>query len=78
MDKTKQTPARVSAKDRGFFGGILTALAIIHLHGEDTIFDEVIGTLDTESLSLLIEHAKINDELEWSGLADYLERTNER
>lgn len=60
---------------QSFFGGILTALAIIHIHGEDTIFDEVIATLGGESLAMLIEHAKNNDELEWSGLADYLERT---
>lgn len=64
-------------RDAGFYGGLLTALAIVHGHGEDTIYEEIVQTLSEESLSELIEHAKTNDELVWSGLSDYLEKLND-
>lgn len=61
------------ARDKVFFGGLLTALAIVHLYGKKTIYNEIIGTLGADFLADLIEYAKANDELVWSGLAEYLE-----
>lgn len=65
------------AKDKGFFGGLLTALAVVNIYDAQTIYEDIIGTLSADDLADLIEHAKTNDELVWSGLAKYLEKESE-
>jgi len=62
-----------------FYAGIITALAIVDLHGQDTIYDEIIETLGKD-VKGLVRHAIKNDELEFSGLAkhDYAQHGVER
>jgi hypothetical protein len=59
---------KLSKADKAFYGGILTALAILRIHDQQTIFDEVVGTTDVKEL---VRYAKEENEMEWSGLADY-------
>ncbi len=50
-----------------FYAGIITALAIVNLHGQDTIYDEIVDALGRD-VKGLVRHAIKNDELEFSGL----------
>ena len=59
---------KLTREAKAFYGGIITALAVIHGHDEHTIYDEVIQTLDLDELVL---HAAEENELEFSGLLDY-------
>jgi hypothetical protein len=54
--------------DRAFYSGIRTALSILALHDQETIFRELVETC---SLPELIEAAKEDGELEFSGLIRY-------
>lgn len=54
--------------DEAFYGGIITALAVVALHDEQTIYEEIIGTLNKDEL---IHFARKNHELEFSGLVQY-------
>lgn len=59
------------AEDSALYAGIISALAVIELHGEDTIFDEVVALCDKDEL---FAHAKREGEMTFSGLARYLRR----
>lgn len=54
--------------NKDFYAGIITALAIVDLHGEDTIYDEIVNTCDVAEL---VKHAKQDGELEYSGLVKH-------
>ena len=62
------------AKNTSFFGGLSTALGTLHMFDQPVIYDEIMGTMNTESVEMLIKHSKENDEFEWTGLDEYLER----
>lgn len=67
------------AEKKGLYAGIISALAVVKLHGADTIFEEIVALCDYNEL---IEHAKREEELEFSGLDKYkkpavVENTNE-
>ena len=65
---------RQLAADRtGFYTGIVTALAVVELHNADTIYDEIVALCDIREL---MAHAKANDELQWSGLVRWIERSS--
>ena len=53
-------------EDKGFYAGIITALNLLDLHGQETIYDELVAMCKLEEL---IKFALSNDEFEWSGLA---------
>lgn len=59
---------RLTKEDKAFYGGIITALAIVALHDQQTIYEEIIDTLDKDELT---QHATENEELEFSGLVQY-------
>ena len=54
--------------DSAFYSGILTALNLLDLHGEDTIYDELVKLCDVREL---VAVAKAEEELEWSGLVKH-------
>lgn len=51
-----------------FYAGIISALAVIALHDQETIFREIVDLCDEGEL---IAHARKNDEMEFSGLSKY-------
>ena len=53
-------------EDKAFYAGIVTALNLLDLHGQETIYDELVAVCDLEEL---IKFTVDNDEFEWSGLA---------
>lgn len=57
-----------------FYYGILSALAVIDIHDNPVIRDEIIDTVDEKAL---IREAKRRDCLEWSGLDKYLAEKEE-
>lgn len=54
-----------SDHNSGFYAGIITALHLLNMHGQDTIYDELVELLD---LDQLVAHAAANDELAFAGL----------
>jgi len=58
----------LSRQTQAFYAGIITALAVVALHDEQTLYEEIIDTLDKDEL---IEFARMNEELEFSGLVQY-------
>lgn len=71
IDKTIE-----KAKDSGFYAGLITALAVISMHDDQVVYEEVIGTLGAD-LTGLVQHAQENDELEFSGLVQYYYATED-
>ncbi|HXI41620.1 MAG TPA: hypothetical protein VNH83_16680 [Bryobacteraceae bacterium] len=58
-------------RDKEFLRGIGAALAVVHSRGEDTIFDEIVGTVDS---SQLVKVARQDGSLRWTGLSAWLKR----
>lgn len=57
------------ARDDGdFYSGIITALAVVHSYGEDTIHQEIVETLGAASLGELLTHAEAEEEIAFAGL----------
>lgn len=51
-----------------FYAGVLSALAIIAIHDEQVIFDEIVAaTGETE----LVKQARQDGAMRWSGLSKY-------
>lgn len=63
-----------AAETQGFHAGIISALAILRLHGAETIWQEVVDLCDTQAL---LAHAAANDEVEFSGLDKWLPQGEE-
>lgn len=57
-----------SALSDTFYAGILGALAVVAVHDEETIFREIVGTVDEAEL---IRIARRDRAMRWSGLARY-------
>lgn len=57
--------------DRAFLRGVACALAVVQLHGADTIFDEIVGTVCAKEL---VRIARADGCLKWSGLAEWRRR----
>jgi len=52
-------------ENKDFYAGIITTLAIVDLHGQDTIYSEIVEVCD---IAELVHYAKEEGELEFSGL----------
>ena len=67
----------MKSKDKSFYSGIITALAIMNQHGDEVQFDELVNTCDLDDL---VRVAVENDELEFSGLAkrEYAQKSVQR
>jgi len=63
--------AKPSEIDIGFMAGVACALAVVALHGEDTIFDEIVKSVGEEKL---ISECRRRGVMRWSGLSDYVRR----
>lgn len=59
---------KISKHDQNFYGGIIAALAVVYLHDAETIFHEIVGTVDVQAL---VAWAMENEDMEWSGLQTY-------
>ena len=57
--------------DEEFYLGIIVALAAMEPHQQDTIYDEVVNTVDLEELLLV---ARKHGHMRWSGLSRHLRR----
>lgn len=64
----KKTPMKKKSDNRDFYAGIITALAILTLHDQQTIWQEVVDTCDKE---VLLRHARKEGELEFAGFCKY-------
>lgn len=58
----------MSIQDRGFYSGVITCLAVIKEADEEVLFDEIMRLLD---INELLEVAKHEDEVQFSGLVKY-------
>ena len=56
-----------SASD-DFYFGIIAALAVVALYDQETLFREIVGTVDEAEL---IRFARKRGEMRWSGLSKY-------
>lgn len=56
---------------RDFYAGVISALAVVDLHGMNTIYDEIVSLCNVDEL---IAHARREDEIEYSGLKKYIKR----
>jgi hypothetical protein len=65
-------------RDKGFYGGLLTALIVIKAFDQPVITEEIMGTLDKASRREFIKFAKDNGEYELSGLDEYEEFVGEQ
>jgi hypothetical protein len=65
----------VDERTKSFYSGVRTALAVIRLHGEDTIFDEVMDALGGD-VDEFVQEAKNEGEYEFAGL-DAWEKRNQ-
>ncbi len=59
---------RLTKTQKSFYGGVITALGLLAGHDAETIYDELVETVD---LAELIYAAAQNNDLEYSGLLDY-------
>jgi len=50
-----------------FYRGVLAALAIVATHDEETIFDEIVGSVGLDELKSVLEPGDAS----WSGLLKY-------
>jgi hypothetical protein len=67
-ERAGEIHAAISDDTKPFYAGILAALSVVSKHDQETIFREIVKTVDVESL---ITAAKEADALEWSGLRKY-------
>ena len=58
---------------KDFYAGIISALAVVKLHNEDTIHSEIVALCD---LNELLAHARAEGEIEFAGLNEYITQTN--
>ncbi len=66
----------MSGKDEGgrmkdetsFYQGVIACLGVVELFGQDTLFREIVNTMDADKL---LEVARRNGDLKWSGLSRY-------
>lgn len=61
-------PSKLTLRDKAFYSGILSALAVIVMHDQETIFREIVNTTDEKELLAV---AVMEEEMEWSGLTRY-------
>jgi len=54
--------------NKDFYAGIITALALLDLHGQETIYRELVEMCDKKAL---VRHAIADGEVEYSCLAKY-------
>ena len=54
--------------DDEFYKGICSALAVVTLFDMETIFDEIVGTVDAVAL---VKFARKTGSMRWSGLTKY-------
>lgn len=54
------------SKKNEFYSGILTALHLLDMHGQDTIYDELVNLCN---LKELVSYSVIDGEFDWSGLS---------
>ena len=54
--------------EEDFYAGIIYALCVIKSHDAETIFHEVVDSVDTQEL---IRHARKYGQMRWSGLSKY-------
>jgi len=59
---------KLSRKDKAFYSGLITALALVALYDEETLYREIVNTCDEKEL---IQAAREEEELEYSGLIKY-------
>lgn len=67
----KQKASCVSQKKHvkgDFYHGIIAALAVVALHDQQVVFDEIVRTVDEAKL---ISVARRNGDMRWSGLSQY-------
>ena len=60
--------------DQDFYLGVIAALAAMEPHEQDTIYDEIVNTMD---VSELLKTARKHGHMRWSGLSRYLRRNEE-
>jgi len=66
--------AKPSEIDIGFMAGVACALAVVKVHGQDTIFDEIVASVGEEQL---LAECRRRGVMRWSGLSDYVRRQKE-
>ena len=54
-----------------FYHGVIVALAVVELHQQDVMFDEIVGSVGSEKL---LNVARRNGDMRWSGLSRYVKR----
>jgi hypothetical protein len=67
-EMAREIPAAIGNDTKPFYAGILAALSVVSKHDQETIFREIVKTVDVDNL---IAAAKEDDALEWSGLRKY-------
>jgi hypothetical protein len=67
-ERASEIQAAISNDTKPFYAGILAALSVVSKHDQETIFREIVKTVDVDNL---IAAAKEDDALEWSGLRKY-------
>ena len=60
-----------AAETEGFHAAIISVLAVLRLHGMETIWREIADLCDTQAL---LAHARANDEIEFAGLDKWLQQ----
>lgn len=68
-DRTRT--GKLSEIDVGFMVGVVCARAVVKVHGQDTIFDEIVASVGEENL---LAEARRSGAMRWSGLSDYVRR----
>lgn len=59
---------RMTKADQHFYSGVLAALAIVHAHGMETIFHEIVASVGKDEI---VAYAKADEQMEFSGMTDY-------
>jgi len=57
-----------------FYHGIIAALAVVEIHQQDVLFDEIVRTVNE---SELLHAARRDGSMKWSGLYRYMKRVKE-
>lgn len=67
----KRKVNKTSEGDRMVYMGIICALAVVVAHGSDTIYDEIVATVDQD---VLLYEARRSGNMRWSGLDKFMRR----
>jgi hypothetical protein len=59
---------KLTKREQSFYSGVLCALAVLHTHGEDQIYRDIVQSVGQEELLIV---ARIEDVLDTSGLEEY-------